>query len=94
VYERALAYELELRGLAVQRQVAVTVHYKGLAIEGQRLDMVVAPGVVLELKAVERLAPIHEAKLISYLLAGGFRLGLLINFNNILLRDGIKRIIK
>ncbi len=94
VYERALTHELELRGLSVQRQVPVTVHYKGLPIEGQRVDMIVDPGVVLELKAVERLAPIHEAQLISYLRASGCRLGLLINFNTAMVRNGIKRIIK
>ena len=64
----------------------------GAAIEGQRLDMLVPPGVIVELKAVDRLAPIHEAQVISYLRATGCRLGLLINFNMVSLHKGVKRI--
>ena len=93
IYERALAHELELRGLSVRRQVAVSVVYKDLVMEGQRLDLLVDPGVIVEVKAVERLAPIHEAQLISYLKCTGMRLGLLVNFNRHLLKQGIKRIV-
>ena len=92
IYERALAHELSLRGMSVRLQAQVSVFYKGIEIRGQRLDMVVDPGIVVELKAVERLAPIHEAQLLSYLKATRMRLGLLLNFNSIRLKDGIKRI--
>jgi len=93
IYERALVHELQLQGIAVRRQVPVSVTYKDMTIEGQRLDLVVEPGVIVEIKAVERLAPIHEAQLISYLKATGLRLGLLINFNRELLKDGVKRMV-
>lgn len=93
IYERALVHELQLQGVAVSRQVPVSVTYKDLTIEGQRLDLVVEPGVIVEIKAAERLAPIHEAQLISYLKATGLRLGLLINFNRELLKDGVKRMV-
>ncbi len=93
IYERALVHELRLRGMSVRQQVAVSVMYKDLALDGQRLDLLVDPGVIVEIKAVERLAPIHQAQLISYLKTTGMRLGLLINFNHRLLKDGIKRIV-
>ena len=92
VYERALIHELNLRGLTVQRQVPIQVKYKDLEIDGQRLDLIVEPGLVVELKTVEAVLPIHEAQLISYLRSGGYRLGLLINFRTKLLKNGIKRI--
>jgi GxxExxY protein len=69
------------------------VMYKDLVLDGQRLDLLVDPGVIVEIKAVEGLAPIHQAQLISYLKTTGMRLGLLINFNHRLLKNGIKRII-
>jgi len=93
IYEQALTYELELRGMVVHRQVPVAVMYKDISIEGQRLDILVEPGIIVELKAVERLLPLHEAQLISYLKSTGYRLGLLINFNHELLKHGIKRIV-
>ena len=93
IYERALIHELNLRGLAVRRQVPVSITYKGLEITGQRMDIVLDPGVIVELKAIEALMPVHEAQLISYLKATGYRLGLLMNFNCTLMKDGIRRII-
>ena len=93
VYERALVYELGLRGLRVRQQMPVTVAYKDLKIEGQRLDLFVEPGVIVERKAVDRLLPIHEAQLLSYLKSTGTRLGLLLNFKSRVLKDGIKRIV-
>jgi len=93
IYERALAHELQLRGMTIKRQVPVSVRYKDLTIEGQRLDLLVEPGIVLELKAIERVLPVHEAQLISYLRSTGYRLGLLINFNRELLKQGIKRVV-
>jgi GxxExxY protein len=91
VYERALAHELQLRGLVVERQKDIRVPYKDIQIEGQRLDLLVGGRVIVELKAVEAIAPIHQAQILSYLKATGLRLGLLINFNVMILKDGIKR---
>ncbi|HEY1381720.1 MAG TPA: GxxExxY protein [Gemmataceae bacterium] len=91
VYERALAHELRLRGLVVERQKDILVPYKDIQIEGQRLDLLVAGRVIVELKAIDAIAPIHQAQLLSYLKATGLRLGLLINFNVLVLKDGIKR---
>jgi GxxExxY protein len=94
IYERALVHELSLRGIAVQPQKDILVPYKDILIPGQQLDILAGERVVLELKAVTELAPIHEAQLISYLKATGLRLGLLINFNVRVLKDGIKRLVR
>ena len=93
VYETALLHELKLRGLAVHSQVPVRVPYKDIEIGGQRLDVLVDPGVVVELKAVDRLLPIHEAQLLSYLKSSGHRVGLLINSNVPVLKRGIRRMV-
>jgi GxxExxY protein len=93
VYENALAVELELRGMTFQRQSPIALHYKGQPVGESRLDLLVESCLVVELKAVETLAPIHTAQVISYLKATEHKLGLLINFNVPILRDGIKRII-
>lgn len=71
----------------------VTVKYKDLAIEGQRIDLWVEPGVIVELKAVEKIVQVHKAQLLSYLRSTGCRLGLIINFNQEVLRDGIVRMV-
>ena len=92
VYEEALALELEARGISFSRQCAVTVRYKGKEIGKARLDFLVGDLVVLEIKAVDALAPVHRAQLISYLRSTGLELGLLINFNQEILRDGIRRV--
>jgi GxxExxY protein len=94
VYERALDYELRSIGLAVVRQKEIVVPYKDILIEGQRLDLLVANRVIVELKTVEAISPLHEAQVLSYLKATGLRLGLLINFNCVLLKDGIKRMVR
>ncbi len=88
-------YELEKRGLHVQAQVAVPVVYDGqkLVDVGYRMDMLVERTVVLELKSVEAVAPIHKAQLLSYLRHSGLRLGLLLNFNVLELKQGITRLI-
>jgi GxxExxY protein len=91
VYETALCHELGLRGLAFERQNEILVPYKQIQIGGQRLDLVVEGRIIVELKCVEEFAPIHQARLISYLKATGLRVGLLINFKTSALRDGIKR---
>ncbi len=93
VYEEALAVELELRGIAFARQVGMAVNYKGKMVGEGRLDFLVGRDLVVELKAVEALAPIHHAQVISYLKATGHSLGLLINFNVRVLKDGLQRIV-
>jgi GxxExxY protein len=91
-YVACLAHELIDRGLLVRTQVALPVHYRGIRLDvGYRMDLVVAGLVVVEIKAVSALGAIHEAQMLSYLKLSGFELGLLINFNEIHLRDGICR---
>ena len=93
-YEACLAHELRKRGLTVASQVALPVVYDGVRIDvGYRVDVLVEGLVVVELKAVDRVLPIHQAQLLSYLKLGGYRLGLLINFHVLHLRDGIKRMV-
>ncbi|KMP11079.1 GxxExxY protein [Candidatus Nitromaritima sp. SCGC AAA799-A02] len=91
-YEACLKYELEKQGLQVQSRQALPVAYDGIGIDvGFRVDLMVENAVIVELKAIEKIAPIHEAQLLSYLKLSGKRLGLLINFNVLRLKDGIKR---
>ena len=93
-YEACLAHELRGRGFAVRTQVPLPVTYEGLELElGYRVDVLVDEKVVVELKAVSKLLPIHEAQLLSYLKLNNFRVGLLINFHAVHLRDGIKRMV-
>jgi GxxExxY protein len=93
-YEACLAFELAERGLNVERQKALPVVYRGVQIEcGYRLDLVVDDVVIVEVKAVERLNAVHEAQLLSYLRLSGHPLGLLINFNVMLLKHGLKRLV-
>ena len=94
IYERALCHELALRGVACERQKELTVRHKDLDIPGQRLDLLVGGRVIVDLKTVETLAPIHQAQLLSYLKTTGLRLGLLINFKVQVLKDGIKRVVR
>lgn len=93
VYETVLAYELQQRGLAVERQIPVPIVYGTLRFEeGFRADLLVEKSVLVELKSVEALAPVHSKQVLTYLRLLDCRLGLLINFNVPLLKDGIKRI--
>jgi GxxExxY protein len=93
VYESVLAYELQKRGLKVDRQVPVRVVYAGLQFEeGFRADLIVEDAVIVELKSVETIAPVHSKQLMTYLKLMDRRLGLLINFGSPLLKDGIRRI--
>jgi GxxExxY protein len=94
IYQRAMEYELTCSGLMIEREKEILVPYKDIRIPGQRLDLLVAGRVIVELKAVEAIAPIHEAQLLSYLKATGLRLGLLINFRVPLLKEGIRRIVR
>ena len=93
VYEDAFCHELELRGIRFERQKEVTVPYKDILISGQRMDLLVGGQVIVELKAVDAIAPIHEAQLLSYLRATELRLGYIINFNVPRLKDNIKRMV-
>ena len=91
-YVQCLRYELALRKIPFQFELPLPVQYKGLKLDcGYRLDLVVANAVVVEVKAVDRTIPIHEAQLLTYLRMSGCKVGLLINFNVPLLRDGIVR---
>ena len=93
-YEICLCQELTIRNIPFERQVQLPVDYKGLKLDaGYRIDILVDQLVIVELKAVEILAPIHEAQLITYLKLRQLWLGLLINFNVPVLRQGIKRIV-
>jgi len=93
-YEECLCHELHLRGLNFERQVDLPVSYKGLLLGcGYKIDLIVEQQVVLELKAVEKLLPVHDAQLLTYLKLSGKRVGLLIIFNTPLLTRGIKRIV-
>ncbi len=92
VYQQCLAYELEARAVPFVRQVALPVIYRNNRIDaGFRMDMVVGGLVVVEVKAVEKMLPVHEAQLATYLKFSGHQLGLLINFNVVLIKYGIKR---
>jgi GxxExxY protein len=94
VYEECLCYELSQRGLAFRRQVELPVAYKGIKLNcGLRMDLVVADAIVLELKTVDQLLPVHSAQLLTYLKLSGKKVGLLINFNEPVLAKGLKRIV-
>lgn len=92
-YEQAMEIEFKLRAMASARQSVIGVEYKGVTVGEGRMDFVVERQVVCELKAVDELLPVHEAQLLSYLRATKLRLGLLINFNVPVLKDGIRRIV-
>ena len=93
VYEEALAIELELRGIPFERQKTIGVSYKGRRVGEGRADFVVIASLVVELKAADKLLPVHLAQVLSYLKATGCCLGLLINFHEALLRNGIRRVV-
>jgi GxxExxY protein len=94
VYEECLCRELALRGIPFARQTALPLEYKGVKLDcSYRLDLVVKGLIIVELKTVERLEPIHEAQLLTYLRLRKLWLGLLINFNVPVLKDGIKRLV-
>lgn len=94
IYETCLCREFDLLGITYARQVERPISYKGLALEGGfRIDLIVEQRLVLELKSVEELLPIHEAQLLTYLKLSGIKLGFLINFNVPVLKDGLRRLI-
>ena len=91
-YQECLSRELTVRGIPFEREYPLPLEYKGIRLPcGYRLDLLVAGAVVVEVKSIESLAPIHEAQLLTYLRLGGWRIGLLINFNVPLLKQGIRR---
>ena len=94
VYETCLVHELSARGLALERQLVLPIQYGGLCLDsGLRLDLLIQDTVVVELKAVEHLLPVHKAQLLSYLRLTGKPVGLLINFHVPLIKDGIQRMV-
>ena len=93
-YENCLAFELLERGFSVRQQVGLPLVYEGNKLDvGYRIDMLVAEAVVLEIESVDAIAPIHEAQLLTYLKLSGHRVGLLLNFNVVLFKQGIKRFV-
>jgi GxxExxY protein len=93
-YEACLGFELVDRGLTVERQKALPVKYRGVNLDcGYRIDLLVEGIIIIELKALEKIDPIHKAQLLSYLKLSGCKLGLLINFNVRMLKNGIHRIV-
>ena len=91
-YRECLCHELCLRGVDFRRELNLPLHYKGIKLDcGYRVDVLVADLVLVELKAIQVLAPVHEAQLLTYLRLGGWSAGLLINFNVPVLKDGIRR---
>jgi GxxExxY protein len=93
-YSECLAHELALAGIRFEREKPVPVKYRGISLDcGYRIDLLVADEVIVEIKTVEALLPIHEAQILSYLKASGRKVGLLINFNVRVLKDGIRRFV-
>lgn len=93
-YEECLCFELKQNGLSHSRQVPLPVVYKSVRLDcSYRLDIVVEKELVVEIKAVERLMPIHDAHMLTYLRLSGHKIGLLMNFNNVLLKDGLRRLV-
>jgi len=93
-YEECICHELSLRDIQFKRQIPLPVEYKGIKLDcGYRLDLLAVDTVVVEIKAVDTLLPIYEAQLLTYLKLGNWRVGLLINFNETVLKHGIKRMV-
>ena len=93
IYRKAMCIELESRNLAYEKERSIRVTYRGVEIPGQRVDFIVENCLVVEIKCVERVLPVHRAQLLSYLRLSGHKLGLLLNFNVPHMRQGIHRVI-
>jgi len=94
VYEQCLAYELTAKRIAFERQIVMPLQYKDISVDcGYRMDFLVEGTVVVELKSIDQVLPVHEAQILTYMRLSGTKVGLLINFNSRLLRDGIKRFV-
>ncbi len=94
IYQRAYRLELDSRGLKYEAEKSIEVRYRDWLIPGQRIDLLVAEVVLVEIKAVPQLRPLHEWQVLSYLKTTGLRVGLLMNFNTRLLKHGLKRIVR
>jgi GxxExxY protein len=93
-YEECLCFELKQYGIVHFRQVPLPVVYKDVRLDcGYRMDIVVEEELVVEIKAVERLMPIHDAQMLTYLRLSGHKIGLLMNFNSVVLKDGLRRLV-
>lgn len=93
IYLKAMCLEFESRNMAYEKERPVRVSYRGIEIPGQRIDLIVEGLVIVELKAVERLLPVHTAQVVSYLKTAGLRGGLLMNFNVQWLKQGLRRVV-
>ncbi len=95
IYENCLVQELSSRGLICERQVSLPVVYEGTLLQAAyRIDIIVAQAIIIEVKAVEALTPLHHAQLLTYLKLANFRIGFLMNFNVVLFKQGIRRLIR
>ena len=94
IYKRAVCLELDSRGLRFESERQILVRFKTWQIPGQKVDLIVGDAVLVELKAVPRLRPIHRSQVLSYLKTLDLRIGLLVNFNCVVLKDGFKRVIR
>jgi len=93
-YEQCLAYEMKAGGMAFKLQLALPVEYKNIKLDcGYRIDVLVDNSIIIELKSVDKILPIHQAQLLTYMKLAGISIGLLINFNVKYLKDGIKRMV-
>ena len=93
-YEECLSYELKQAGIVHRRQSPLPVKYKNVRLDcGYRMDIVVEQALVIEIKAVEKIMPVHEAQMLTYLRLSGVRVGLLMNFNTVVLRQGLRRFV-
>ncbi len=93
-YEECLCFELKQSGIDFSRQMTLAIVYKGIQLDcGYRLDIVVQKDLILEIKSVDQLMPIHDAQLLTYLKLSGHKVGLLMNFNTVFLKDGIRRFV-
>jgi GxxExxY protein len=93
-YEHCLAQELRTRGVSLRRQVAMPIVYDGVKLNaGYRLDMVVEEAIIIEIKAIDALTRVHEAQILTYLRLSGLRMGFLMNFNVVLFKQGLKRLV-
>jgi GxxExxY protein len=93
VYARAIRIELNLSKLSFESEYVIPITYRGVLLSHQRIDLVVGGQIVLELKSIERFAPVHRAQVLNYLRAAHLRIGLLVNFNVPVIQDGLRRII-
>ena len=92
VYENALCIELNAEGVAFKRQIGIPLFYKGQLISEHRPDLVVDDLVIVEVKSIQRLEPVHMAQMLTYLRVTGLRVGLILNFNNAVMKNGIRRV--